>query len=289
MQNQTALRGMIVATLTPYDADGNVDLGLAREHAAFLVDRGIEGLAPGGTTGEFLYLSDEEKSGLARAAVAGAAGRARVVASIWSLCPDGVVALARGAEEAGADAAFLTTPIYYRYSTAAIAAWYRNAAAATRLPLYAYNIPAYSGNEVPLAVFQELVSDGTLAGIKDSAADAARLEAELTIARGRAAVFAASDAFALEARRLGADGFISALANAFPRTFLAIWEGSPEAQQLAGRLRAGVKDYGGIAALKHLLAARGFRFGATRLPFSNLDASAQAALDRLLQDIGAAE
>lgn len=293
--------GIIVATVTPYDAAGRVDLGAARDHAAFLVEQGVGGLAPVGTTGEFLFLSEQEKRDLVAAAVAGAAGRAPVVAGIWALSPVEVGELARAAAGAGADAVFLTTPIYYRYPATALAAWYRSAAAATRLPLYAYNIPAYSGNEIPVSLFAELAGDGTVAGIKDSAADSERLAAELAAARGKAAVYAASDAFALEARRLGADGFISALANAFPRTFLAIWNGDrgapaarggahkvghgTRAQQTAERLRAAVKGHGGIAAVKHLVAARGFPGGGTRLPFSGLDDAGRAVLDELVQEL----
>jgi 4-hydroxy-tetrahydrodipicolinate synthase/2-dehydro-3-deoxy-phosphogluconate/2-dehydro-3-deoxy-6-phosphogalactonate aldolase len=284
MAKRVDIRGIIVATLTPYDSAGRVDLGLVREHAAFLVERGIEGLAPVGTTGEFLYLTEAEKVAIVRATIAGAGGKARVIAGIWALAPDEVARLGRAAEEAGAHAVFLTTPVYYRYSEAALFDWYRHAAAATHLPLFAYNIPAYSGNEIPLPLLDRLLEEGTAAGIKDSTASAERLGALVERCRGRAAVYGASDSFGLEARRLGADGFISALANIYPEAFLRIWQGDEAAQARVDRLRAAVKGYGGTAALKHLLTARGFPSSPTRLPFSELDPSARAALDRLLAE-----
>jgi 4-hydroxy-tetrahydrodipicolinate synthase len=286
MAERARIHGIIVATLTPYDAAGGVDLGQVREHATFLVERGVNALAPVGTTGEFLYLSDAEKEAIVRAAVTGAAGRAPVIAGIWSLSPGGVARLGQAAETAGADAVFLTTPVYYRSSEAALFDWYRHAAAATRLPLFAYNIPAYSGNEISLPLLKRLLDEGVVAGIKDSTAGVERMSALVDCCRGRAAVYGASDSFGLEARRLGADGFISALANIYPETFLRIWEGDPAAQERVDRLRAAVKGYGGTAALKHLLTARGFSSSPTRLPFSELDAPARAALDRLMTEMG---
>lgn len=279
-------RGIVVATLTPYDAEGRVDAGLAREHAAWLAEQGVPGLAPVGTTGEALYLEEAEKRRLIRAVVEGAAGRARVVAGIWALSPAEVARLAADAADAGADALFLTTPIYYRYGEAAILEWYRHAARAARLPLFGYHIPAYTGNDVSLEMLETLIGEGTLAGIKDSTGNAERLAAEIRVAAGRAAVYGASDSFALQAARLGPDGFISALANIFPDAFLRIWEGDEEAQKTMDRARSAVKGYGGIAALKQLLRRRGFEFGATRLPFSELDAAGGAALDELMSGMG---
>src|SRR5947207_13749334 len=105
--------GMTVATLTPYDARGRIDPGVAREHARWLVEAGIATLAPVGTTGEALYLEAAEKQALIRAAVDGAAGRAAVVAGIWALRPDEIRDLHLAAADAGAAAVFLTTPVYY--------------------------------------------------------------------------------------------------------------------------------------------------------------------------------
>ena len=83
-------------------------------------------------------------------------------------------------------------------------------------------------------------------------------------------VYGASDSFALKARQMGVDGFISALANIFPTTFARIWNGDAEAQAAIDRVRTVVKGYGGIGGLKALLRAKGHDFGPTRLPFGNL-------------------
>jgi 4-hydroxy-tetrahydrodipicolinate synthase len=285
---QPEIRGIIVATLTPYDREGRVDAGRVREHTDFLVRGGAAALAPAGTTGEFPYLSVEEKALLIRATADAAGGRAPVIAGVWAPRLEEIAQLCRAAEEAGAAAVFLTTPIYYRFGDDAIVAFYRFVRGATHLPVFCYNIPQYSNNEITLAALRHMVDEGIVDGIKDSTGQAERLQALLDAAGSRTAVYAASDSFALTARRMGADGFISALANIFPEAFARIWSGDEEAQRAIDRVRTAVKGYGGIAALKALLARRGFDFGPTRLPFTELDADARRAIDRVFEESGLA-
>jgi dihydrodipicolinate synthase/N-acetylneuraminate lyase len=289
--------GMTVAMLTPYDAAGRVDLGAASEHAAWLVERGIRTLAPVGTTGEVLYLTAEEKQSLVNAVAEAVRGRAAVMAGIWALRLEEIRDLHAAAVDAGAVAVFLTTPIYYPAGDDSVVAFYEWARSAGPLPVYAYSIPQYAANEVSLTALKRLAESGTVSGIKDSSGMTDRLAALMSQFGDRLAVYGASDSMALQARQMSAHGFISALANIFPGTFLQIWEGgdgsvpdeAAAAQATADRLRGAVKGYGGIAALKYLLARRGLRCGGARLPFQELDAAARSALDRVWDELGAAE
>jgi 4-hydroxy-tetrahydrodipicolinate synthase len=286
---QQMIEGMIAATLTPFNAGGTPDLGLVRDHTRFLSEGGIPVIAPVGTTGEFLYLTEEERAQVIRAAVEGAAGTTRVIAGIWALNIQGVARLARSAEDSGADAVFLTTPIYYPASDAAVVEWYHAARRATTLPLFAYSIPQYAVNGVSTAALGTLLSEGTVQGIKDSTGNAARIQELLDLAGGRIAVYGASDSFALKARKMGVTGFISALANIYPRTFARIWDGDEAAQAAIDRVRTLVKGYGGIGGLKTLLRLRGFDFGVTRLPFGTLSPTEDADLAAKVRELGALE
>jgi 4-hydroxy-tetrahydrodipicolinate synthase len=286
MSVQPEIQGIIVATLTPYDQEGRVDPGRVREHVEFLVRGGAAALAPVGTTGEFPYLTTDEKERLIQATAAAAGGRTPVIAGVWAPRLEEIARLCRAAEEAGAAAVFLTTPIYYHFPDEAIIAFYRFVRGATRLPVFCYNIPQYSNNEITLPALERMVDEGIVAGIKDSTGQAERLQALLDVVGWRNAVYAASDSFALAARRMGAHGFISALANIFPEAFARIWEGDEEAQRAIDRVRTAVKGYGGIAALKALLARRGFAFGPTRLPFTELDTAARREIDRVFEEAG---
>ncbi len=263
---QAKFHGCYTATLTPFDAQGKLDAGAAKCHAQWLIANGIAGLCPAGTTGEFLYLSEPEKREIVAATVAGAAGNVPVIAGVWALTQREMQALARHAEEMGANGVFLPPPIYYPADDAAIFNHYAAIHAVTSLPVFAYNIPQYAANTISFECLDRLFAEGIIAGVKDSTGNAERV-AELVRRYGAEhTVFAASDSFATEGRRLGADGFISALANAAPQLIAAIWNGDESRQPEADALRTELKRTGSIPGLKRLLTTQGFPFGASRLP-----------------------
>ena len=258
--------GCYTATLTPFDAGGKLDVGVVKAHAQWLIENGIAGLCPVGTTGEFLYLSDAEKRDMAAATVAAAAGKAPVIAGVWALTTGEMQGLARNAEAIGADGVFLPPPIYYPADDAAIFAHYAAVHEVTTLPVFAYNIPQYAANEISFLCLDALFAEGIIAGVKDSTGKTERV-AELVKRYGADyTVFAASDSFATEGRKLGADGFISAIANAAPRLFADIWAGDESRQPEADALRTELKKVGSIPGLKRLLTEQGFAFGESRIP-----------------------
>src|SRR5215471_14022950 len=106
----TDFSGLYVATLTPFDAANRLDLPEIRAHVRFLVDAGVDGLSPCGTTGEFLHLAVGEKVRLVEETVVASDGRVQVMAGIWALSPKEVTLLARAAEACGASAVFLPPP-----------------------------------------------------------------------------------------------------------------------------------------------------------------------------------
>jgi 4-hydroxy-tetrahydrodipicolinate synthase len=270
-----------VATLTPFHVDGTLAEETAQAHAAWLVAQGVAGLCPAGTTGEFLYLTEAEKRRVLAATLRGADGRVPVIAGVWALTARESADLARAAESLGADGVFLPPPIYYPATDDAIFAHYAAVREATNLPVFAYNIPQYAANEVSIACLQRLFAQGVLTGVKDSTGKSDRVGALVSHFGAEGIVFAASDSFASEGRRLGADGFISAIANVTPTLFVQIWNGEESLQPIADRLRASLKQFGSIPALKHLLGREGFAFGSARLPFSDLTPQQKAQLDAL--------
>src|SRR5690242_12214861 len=103
---------VLTAMVTPFDAEGAVDLKRAEELAGHLVELGNDGLVVNGTTGEGPTTSDEEKSELVRAVVAAVGDRAMVVAGAGTYDTAHSVHLARAAERAGAHGLLVVTPYY---------------------------------------------------------------------------------------------------------------------------------------------------------------------------------
>lgn len=263
-------KGCYVATLAPFDSGDRVDEGVVRAHAEWLVEAGVAGLCPAGTTGEFLYLSAAEKNKIYRATVAGAQGRVPVIAGVWGARPEQATALTKLAEDAGAAGVFAPPPIYYPASADSIFRWYENMQSASGLPVFAYNIPQYAANEVSLDCLERLFAEGVIAGAKDSSGKAERIGEQVRRFGDRGVVFAASDSFATEGRKLGADGFISAIANVAPSLFVKLWAGDEALQPQVDALRNALKQVGSISGLKRLLTQKGFAFGHSRIPYTEV-------------------
>jgi 4-hydroxy-tetrahydrodipicolinate synthase len=104
---------VLTAMVTPFDEDGKVDLKVAQELAAYLVDNvGNDGLVVNGTTGESPTTTDREKEQLLRAVVEAVGDRATVVAGAGTNNTEHSVELARSAEKAGAHGLLVVTPYY---------------------------------------------------------------------------------------------------------------------------------------------------------------------------------
>ena len=278
---KAAFQGCYVATLTPFDGADRLDEAVLRAHVEWLVENGVQGLCPAGTTGEFLYLSADEKRRIVAETVRAAAGRVPVIAGVWALREAEMMILAKAAEDAGAQGVFLPPPIYYPANDDAIFAHYAAVHAATSLPVFAYNIPQYAANEVSLACLDRMFTAGVIAGAKDSTGKAERVGALVQQFGSRGIIYAASDGFASEGRRLGADGFISAIANIAPSLFARLWAGDDSLQPHVDALRTALKQAGSIPALKHLLTRQHFPFGDTRIPYASLTAEQRTTLDAL--------
>lgn len=278
---KTKFQGGYVATLTPFDTGDRLDTGVVQTHAQWLVANGSEGLCPAGTTGEFLYLTQAEKQAIVAATVEAVGGRVPVLAGVWALRSEEMRTLAKAAEDAGAQGVFLPPPIYYPANDDTIFAHYAAVHEATSLPVFAYNIPQYAANEISLACLERLFAQGVIVGAKDSTGKSDRVSALVTQFGARGVIFAASDSFASEGRRLGADGFISAIANVTPSLFARLWHGDDSLQASVDALRTALKTVGSIPALKYLLTRQGFAFGHSRLPYAALTPDQQAQLDAL--------
>ena len=133
---------VLTAIVTPFDADGAIDLDGFRELALHLVDHGSDGIVVTGTTGESPTLTDAERVQLWEAAVDTLAGRATVVAGTGTYDTAHSVHLTTRAHEIGVDGMLVVTPYYNKPPQRAIVRHFEEVAAATDRPVVVYNIPA---------------------------------------------------------------------------------------------------------------------------------------------------
>ena len=159
---------VLTATVTPFDADGNVDYDRYRELCGFLVDNGSDGVVVNGTTGEASTLSEEERVGLIRAALEAIGDRATVIAGTGTNSTAHSIDLTEQAHEAGAHGVLVVTPYYNKPPPRGIVEHFKAVAAATDRPVIAYNIPGRVVINVEPATMSELAEISNVKAVKQS-------------------------------------------------------------------------------------------------------------------------
>jgi 4-hydroxy-tetrahydrodipicolinate synthase len=133
---------VLTAIVTPFSADGSINLDKFRELANHLVDHGSDGIVVSGTTGESPTLSDDEKLELFAAAVDAVGSRATVVAGTGTYDTQHSAHLTERANELGVDAFLVVTPYYNKPPQRGIVRHFQEIAARTDKPIVVYNIPS---------------------------------------------------------------------------------------------------------------------------------------------------
>jgi len=286
--SQPVFGRLLTAMVTPFDADGAIDLTQARKLAAHLVDvQRNDSLVINGTTGESPTTTDAEKAELLAAVVAEVGDRAHVVAGVGTTAPRHTIELAHQAEQAGADGLLVVTPYYSRPPQDALAAHFTAVADATGLPVMLYDIPHRSGVPIEAATLIELAGHPRIVAVKDAKGQV--VSSATVIAATDLAYYAGDDGFTLPLLSVGGVGvvgtsthFTGARAKAMIDTFLAGDLAGAIAQNAALLpVFTGVFATQGCILVKAGLTARGFGSAVLRqpmLPASDAQASAFVAL-----------
>jgi 4-hydroxy-tetrahydrodipicolinate synthase len=167
---------VLTAIVTPFDADGRVDLEKFRELALYLAEHGSDGIVVTGTTGEAPTLSDEEKFQLWEAAVDTLRGRATVVAGAGTYDTAHSVHLAKRATEIGVDALLVVTPYYNLPPQRAIVRHFETIADATDKPIVVYNIPGRVVRNIEPETIERLAEIPNVSAVKQANDDVSQAE-----------------------------------------------------------------------------------------------------------------
>jgi 4-hydroxy-tetrahydrodipicolinate synthase len=221
---------VITAVVTPFRADGTVDLERFRELAAFLVDTGSDGLVVCGTTGESPTLTDAEKLDLFRVAVDAVGDRATVIAGTGTYDTAHSAALTRDATELGVDGILVVTPYYNKPPQRAIVRHFEEIAGETHLPVVAYNIPSRVVVNIESATIARLAEIENVVAVKQALGD--RDQARFIVEETRLDLYCGDDPNTFAFLELGGVGVVSVTAH--------LW--GPQIAEMIRRYRAGDVD-----------------------------------------------
>ncbi len=204
---------VLTAMVTPFAADGSVDLAAAAELAADLVDLGNDGLVVSGTTGESPTTSDQEKQDLLREVMSAVGDRATVLAGVGTNDTAHTIELARQAESVGVHGLLVVTPYYNKPPQSGLLAHFRAVADATDTPVMLYDIPGRAGVPIAHDTLVSLAEHPRIVANKDAKGDpfaAAQVMAEVG---DTLAWYSGDDGLTLPLLSIGGVGVVSVVGH----------------------------------------------------------------------------
>jgi 4-hydroxy-tetrahydrodipicolinate synthase len=285
MANDFRLRGIIPAVITPFSEDGSADEEALREIIQFQLKNGVHAFYALGTTGSGPAMEPGERKRVAEIVVEETNGRVPIVVQVGACEPTTSLELARHAEKIGADAVASLTPFYYHPGEEAIIEYYEKISRASNLPLFVYNIPPNTGFNVEPKLLERLSRIPRVVGIKDSSGDFTQLLDYMSIVPEGFNVITGTDSYLFSALCAGIHGGVSAIANAFPEHFVAMYEAYKakdfergKTLQIKARTLRNALSTPPLAPILETLRMRGLKSGSVRLPFRPMHAEEIEAL-----------
>lgn len=273
---QTPFGRVLTAMVTPFAADGALDLDGAQRLAAHLVDSGNDGLIVNGTTGESPTTSDVEKEQLVRAVLEAVGDRAFVIAGVGTNDTRHTIDLAERAERAGAHGLLTVTPYYSKPPQEGLYRHFTAVADATGLPVMLYDIPGRSGVPIQTDTLVRLGEHPRIVANKDAKGDLGR--ASWAIARSGLAWYSGDDMLNLPLLSVGAVGFVSVVGHVVSPELRALVEAhlagdvakATEIHQRLLPVYTGMFRTQGVITCKAALDLKGLPGGPLRLPLVGL-------------------
>ncbi len=220
--SQPLLHGVCAAMSTPFDDSGEaLDEGRLHEHIESLLDAGVHALVLCAGTGEFAFLSDEEKHRIISLGCEIVDGRVPTVAQTSAITTTDVIERSRQAIDGGASAVMVLPPYFEGPFERGVLYHYETLASAIDVPIVLYNIPVNSGFDIHPDLYRQLIALDNVDYIKDSTGDFIRLQQLVAIGGN---VLAGADPLAPHAVMAGAAGWIWGAANVMPHECVRLWD-----------------------------------------------------------------
>ena len=290
------LTGIFTPNLVPLDARGEIDEAEFRRYIDWLIERGVHGLYPNGSTGEFTRYTVEERRRIIKICCEQAAGRVPVLAGAAEANVRETIRACEIYHGYGARAVAIVSPFYYKLSPESVYAYFREVALNSPIDVTLYNIPMFA-SPIDVPTLRRLAEFERIVGIKDSTGDVAmmcRMMQAVRPVRPDFSFLTGWDVVLLPMLVMGVDGGTNATSGIVPELMRQLWDlfqakRLDEARTLQLRILE-VFDAMLLPAdfpegFRAAVELRGFRFGKSRQPLSEAQSVDRVALQRVLQCI----
>ncbi|MBP7412068.1 4-hydroxy-tetrahydrodipicolinate synthase [Methanoculleus sp. 10] len=285
--------GILPAIVTPFHRDSGMSLDIEglRSNIESLLQRGIHGIVPCGSTGESATLTFEEHERVIAETIEVVNGRVPVLAGTGSNNTEEAIRLTRSAKDAGADGALVISPYYNKPNRSGLVKHFTKLAD-IGLPIVLYNVPGRTGQNLQPDLVIELARHPNIVGVKEASGDIVQISRIIEGTRDEEfVVLSGDDAMTLPVLALGGAGVISVTANVDPGRMVQMYEAFragdlARAQdlhfELSPLMRAMFIDTNPIP-VKKAVGLSGMAAGPVRLPLDDLDGQKTEQLRKVLQ------
>ena len=286
------LHGVVPYLVTPLKSDGAVDAEALARLSRHLLDAGVHGLTPLGSTGEFAYLDLARRERVIATVVEAAEGRAPVIAGVAATETADAVRQAKRWRELGADGILAILEAYFPIPEDGVVAYFTAIADATDLPVTLYTNPNFQRSDLSLGAIERLSRHPNIRFVKDASTNTGRLLSILNRTEGRIGVFAASAHITAAVMLIGGRGWMAGPSCLAPKQSVLLyelcraghWDEAMTLQRKLWALNEVFARYNLAAAVKAGLRLQGFDCGDPAPPQKALGPdeieAVRAALDR---------
>lgn len=261
--------GIFPYLVSPLDRSGRVDAGVLGRLVEHLIGRGVHGLSPLGSTGEFPYLTVPQRVAVVRAVVEAARGRVPVVPGVAAYGTQDAIEQIRLVLDAGADGVVLILQQYFPLTPDGVAGFFESVAAAVPCPICVYTNPRLLGYDLSPDQIAALAEIPNVRYLKDASGETGRLLTILNRTGGRIGVFSASAHVPLLVFHLGGVGWMAGPACLVPDACVKLyalaragrWEDADRLQRRLWPVNEVFRRHGLAACVKAGLRIQGFEAG----------------------------
>lgn len=292
----TKFHGVIPYLVSPIDGDGRVKTEVLARLCDDLINTGVHGLAPLGSTGEFAYLGRRQRTSIIAATVTAAAGRVPVLAGVASTSTADAVAQAKSYQRLGAGGILAILEAYFPLKDAQIESYFTAIADAVDVPVVVYTNPQFQRSDLTLDVVARLARHSNIKYIKDASTNTGRLLSIINRCGDDIDVFSASAHIPAAVMLIGGVGWMAGPACLAPRQSVALydlcragrWDEALTLQRALWRLNEAFARFNLAACIKAGLTIQGYDVGAPIAPQTALNVQECALIEAVLNDLAPA-
>jgi 4-hydroxy-tetrahydrodipicolinate synthase len=287
--------GVFPYLVSPVDAAGRVKTEVLARLASDLIDAGVHGLTPLGSTGEFAYLDREQRAAVVAATLEAARGRVPVIAGVASTATADAVAQARHYEKLGATGILAILEAYFPLKDAQVESYFRAIADAVDIPVVLYTNPQFQRSDLTVDVIARLAAHPRIRYIKDASNNTGRLLSIMNRCGDTLRVFSASAHIPAAVMLIGGVGWMAGPACIVPRQSVRLydlcraekWHEAMRLQRELWRINEAFARFNLAACIKAALQLQGYPVGDPIAPQAALSSDERRSVQALLVEIGA--